>query len=31
MKNLMRIIILNFGYVKIKFKPYAFELEMQTF
>jgi hypothetical protein len=31
MKNLMKMIILNFGYVTIKFEPYALELEMQTF
>jgi hypothetical protein len=31
MKNLMMIIILNFGRVMIKFEPYTLELEMQTF
>jgi hypothetical protein len=31
MKNLMRMIILNFGRVTIKFEPYTLELEMQTF
>jgi hypothetical protein len=31
MKNLMRMIILNFGRVTIKFEPYALRLEMQMF
>jgi hypothetical protein len=31
MKNLIRMIILNFGRVTIKFEPYALRLEMQTF
>jgi hypothetical protein len=31
MKNLMRMIILNFERVTIKFEPYALGLEMQTF
>jgi hypothetical protein len=30
MKNLMRMIILNFGRVTIKFKPYAFKLKFDT-
>jgi hypothetical protein len=31
MNNLMRMIILNFGRITIKFEPYALGLEMQTF
>jgi hypothetical protein len=31
MKNLMIMIILNFGHVMIKFELYALGLEMQTF